>query len=203
METSQNTESKSSFWTVFLCALFLGAFGVHRFITGKTKSGIVQLLTFGLCGVWTMVDLITILLGRFKNKDGLLISNPSPKKTWAIATSVCILGLAINGAKTGMQASNGVVSSSGHSSGNSRGMSLEEAKRSSYEAQQWAKNRIETSTHSKVVQMDSWGWDSDGNCHVFGGLIDSDRSEKYMNFSIRVGIDSSGRWNVQNIEIKH
>ncbi len=54
---------------VMLC-LFLGAFGVHRFYVGKIGTGLLQLLTFGGLGIWTLVDLIMLVTGSFKDKNG-------------------------------------------------------------------------------------------------------------------------------------
>ena len=58
--------------TVLLC-WFLGVFGAHRFYTGHTTIAIVQLLTFGGCGIWMLIDLIMILLGNFKDAEGNII----------------------------------------------------------------------------------------------------------------------------------
>ena len=55
--------------TLLLC-LFLGSLGGHRFYTGKIGTGILQLITFGGCGIWTIVDLIMIITGKFTDKDG-------------------------------------------------------------------------------------------------------------------------------------
>ena len=69
-------------------ALFLGGFGIHRFYAGKTGSAILMLLLFiiglvaaflgfpyvlYLLGLWVFIDIIMILMGRFKDKHGLLI----------------------------------------------------------------------------------------------------------------------------------
>jgi len=39
-------------------ACFFGAFGLHRFYVGKTGTGILYLLTFGLLGVGQFVDVL-------------------------------------------------------------------------------------------------------------------------------------------------
>lgn len=56
--------------TLLLC-LFLGGLGVHRFYTGHTGIGIVQLFTLGGCGIWALIDLIMIITGGFKDVRGL------------------------------------------------------------------------------------------------------------------------------------
>jgi hypothetical protein len=81
-------------------------------------------------------------------------------------------------------------------------MTLNEARSKESYARDWAKKRIETSTHSKVVEINGFGWDQENNCHVFGGMIDSDRSDNYKTFDIRVGINRAGEWTVQHINIK-
>ena len=58
--------------TILLC-WFLGVLGVHRFYTGHTTIGAIQLLTLGGCGIWTLIDFIMLLLGRFKDGDGNII----------------------------------------------------------------------------------------------------------------------------------
>lgn len=63
------TPQKDWLTTLLLC-LFLGGLGVHRFYTGHTGIGVVQLLTLGGCGIWALVDLIMIITGGFKDAAG-------------------------------------------------------------------------------------------------------------------------------------
>ncbi|MFZ9889097.1 MAG: NINE protein [Myxococcota bacterium] len=62
--------------TTLLLALFLGGAGIHRFYTGHTAIGIVQLLTGGGCGIWALVDVVLIATGSYKDADGLLLKKP-------------------------------------------------------------------------------------------------------------------------------
>lgn len=44
----------------FWCLGLVGACGIHRIYTGRMVSGIVWLLTAGLCGIGQIVDLFLI-----------------------------------------------------------------------------------------------------------------------------------------------
>jgi TM2 domain-containing membrane protein YozV len=52
-----------------LC-FFIGVFGAHRFYVGKVGTGLLQLLTLGGLGIWWLADLIMILTGQFRDKEG-------------------------------------------------------------------------------------------------------------------------------------
>ncbi len=45
---------------IFLC-LFLGVFGAHRFYEGKTFSGIIYAMSFGLLGIGVFIDFLILL----------------------------------------------------------------------------------------------------------------------------------------------
>jgi TM2 domain-containing membrane protein YozV len=51
-------------------ATMAGPLGAHRFYTGHTVPGIIQLLTLGGCGIWCAIDMIMIALGKFKDANG-------------------------------------------------------------------------------------------------------------------------------------
>jgi hypothetical protein len=65
--------NKNNLVALLLC-FFLGILGVHRFYVGRVGSGIVQLLTLGLLGIWTLIDFIVILFGSFRDADNRRLS---------------------------------------------------------------------------------------------------------------------------------
>ena len=76
-----NATSDKTILPVFLLAFFLGPFGVHRFYVGKIGTGLLQLGTLGLCGIWTLIDWILILCSAFTDGKGRRITewmHPQP-----------------------------------------------------------------------------------------------------------------------------
>jgi len=67
-------ENKDWLITLLLC-WFLGYLGAHRFYVGKIGTGVLQLVTFGGCCIWTIIDLIIILTGKFTDANGNIITN--------------------------------------------------------------------------------------------------------------------------------
>ena len=54
---------------MILICLFLGGFGIHNFMMGETKKGIVKIVTNFLCGIGSilaLIDLIRIAMGTYK-----------------------------------------------------------------------------------------------------------------------------------------
>lgn len=68
-QSATDGEGKDWLTTLLLC-FFLGGFGVHRFYTGHTTIGVIQLLTLGGCGIWTLIDFIFILVDNYKDAKG-------------------------------------------------------------------------------------------------------------------------------------
>jgi TM2 domain-containing membrane protein YozV len=73
-QRKQGNEVSSDWLTLFLLSIFLGELGVDRFYVGKIGTGILKLITLGGCGVWWLIDWIMILLGKFTDKNGNVIS---------------------------------------------------------------------------------------------------------------------------------
>jgi TM2 domain-containing membrane protein YozV len=69
---SSEISPKSRLAAVLLCFL-LGVFGAHRFYVGKIGTGILMLVTFGGFGIWWLVDLIFVIIGSFRDKEGRLV----------------------------------------------------------------------------------------------------------------------------------
>lgn len=66
-----NRTSKNKILEIILCSVgFIGIAGLHRFYVGKTKSGLLYLLTFGVFGIGTIIDLISLLKDNFADVKG-------------------------------------------------------------------------------------------------------------------------------------
>ena len=71
--TDKPQTSEKGFIPCILLCFFLGYFGVHHFYVGKVGTGILMLLTVGGFGIWTIVDFILIVCGKFTDKNGLIL----------------------------------------------------------------------------------------------------------------------------------
>ena len=58
--------------TRLLVVIFLGIFGVHKFIDKNYKLGFIYLFTGGLCGIGWIIDIIKELIGKTTNSKSLL-----------------------------------------------------------------------------------------------------------------------------------
>lgn len=69
VDKQDNVSSKGWGSVLTLCVL-LGLIGFHRFYVGKAGTAIFMLLTLGGFGIWTLVDLVIIILGEFTDEEG-------------------------------------------------------------------------------------------------------------------------------------
>ncbi len=66
--------SEKNWMVTLLLCFFLGGLGAHRFYAGKIGTGIIQLVTLGGLGVWTLIDLVMILMKKFTDNEGKVIA---------------------------------------------------------------------------------------------------------------------------------
>ena len=70
-----NEKSDKKRLVAFVLCFFLGWLGVHRFYVGKVGTAILQIFTLGGLGIWCFVDMIMILVGSFKDKQGIKLED--------------------------------------------------------------------------------------------------------------------------------
>lgn len=70
-KTSLTASTKQRhFLAVFFLSFMWGTFGVDRFYLGKVGTGILKLVTIGGFGLWTIIDLVLIMSGAMRDKQG-------------------------------------------------------------------------------------------------------------------------------------
>jgi TM2 domain-containing membrane protein YozV len=76
-----------SWLTTFLFAWFLGNLGVDRFYNGRIALGIGKLLTNGVCGLWSLIDVVLLLFKKYRDAEGNYLQ-PAKRNDFIIALSV-------------------------------------------------------------------------------------------------------------------
>jgi hypothetical protein len=71
---TRRMESEHSRAVALALAVVGGVFGLHRFYTGRTQSGIWMCLTLGGMGLWYLYDVVVIAAGDFRDADGRPVS---------------------------------------------------------------------------------------------------------------------------------
>lgn len=72
-DVTKNKIFNSQWLATLLLCWILGIFGAHRFYLGRTGSGILMLFTIGGLGIWYLVDLIIVIVGQMKDRDGYYV----------------------------------------------------------------------------------------------------------------------------------
>jgi hypothetical protein len=113
----QADPGRRSFLLTWLFALFLGVLGVDRFYLGKVGTGILKLITFGGLGIWVLVDLVIVLTGAARDKQGRPLEGYAKLRlvAWIITAAIIVLSIVI-GAVNGGNAADRAVEGTGSSS---------------------------------------------------------------------------------------
>ncbi|MFP5358926.1 MAG: TM2 domain-containing protein [Actinomycetes bacterium] len=90
----ESGQSQRSFVITWLLAWFVGVLGIDRFYLGKIGTGILKLVTFGGLGVWALIDLVLVLVGATRDKEGRALAGyeENKKVAWIITIVLWILG---------------------------------------------------------------------------------------------------------------
>ena len=71
---AQTSNKEKSLALVFAILGIFGVAGIHRFYVGKIWTGILWFITLGWFYIGTIVDIVTIANGNFKDKSGAVIN---------------------------------------------------------------------------------------------------------------------------------
>jgi len=107
-------ESEKSFLVTWLLSLFVGFFAVDRFYLGKVGTGILKLITFSGFGIWYLIDLILVLTGAQKDKQGRALAGYAQHKmiAWIVTGAIIALSLITSALSGGGADAPAVVASS-------------------------------------------------------------------------------------------
>ncbi len=92
--TNAATGSKS-FVVTWILALLLGTLGIDRFYLGKVGTGILKLVTIGGFGVWTLIDLIMVLVGATRDKAGNALAGYAENKKVAFIVTLVLVVISV------------------------------------------------------------------------------------------------------------
>jgi TM2 domain-containing membrane protein YozV len=71
---------------ILVISVFLGAFGIDRFLVGDVGLGLLKLLTGGVCGIFWLID-IFLIMGR--------VDDFNRTRAYGIATAIRMSGAGV------------------------------------------------------------------------------------------------------------
>ncbi len=75
ISTNGGSDKSRGLALIFACLGFFVVAGIHRFYVGKIGTGILWLLTGGLFGIGTLIDVIMLATGSFTDIEGHPLTN--------------------------------------------------------------------------------------------------------------------------------
>ena len=107
---SYDCPMNKSYLVTWALAQFLGSLGIDRFYLGKIGTGILKLITLGGFGIWTLIDLIMVLTGNTRDKEGRPLEgfDEHKKVTRIVTIAILVLGL-LSGGCTGIMSAGQVT----------------------------------------------------------------------------------------------
>lgn len=88
---TKGSSNQKDFLLTAMFSLFLGMLGVDRFYLGYLGLGILKLITFGGLGIWYVIDLILILTGNMKSRNGQLLAGREKNLKPALIVTAIVL----------------------------------------------------------------------------------------------------------------